>query len=209
MPPAPTRLAVPITTAQKTIISWSPVSNLVGVTGYSVERCAGVACYTFVPVATPSNTTYTDENLAASTTYRYRVQAIDAIGRRSPYSAEFQVTTARDSAIVTATSSALTAPIAAAVSPASAPVAASTVTVSGPLFIGQKSARVCALQTFLSQYSQFYPDKLVTCFYGPLTTKAVAAFQKYFDIVSYGDAASTGLGLAGPRTRAKMNSLRE
>src|SRR5439155_493520 len=52
----------------------------VGVTGYRVERCAGVECSAFTQVAAAPGTSYSDTGLAPSTTYFYRVRAVDAAG---------------------------------------------------------------------------------------------------------------------------------
>lgn len=63
---------------------------------------------------------------------------------------------------------------------------------------------VSALQNFLKQFPDVYPDGLVTGFFGPLTEKAVQEYQKKMDIVMSGDPESTGFGFVGPATRAKM-----
>ena len=55
-------------------------------TGYRVERCQGAACTNFVEVAQASGTTFNDTGLAAGTTYRYRVRAVDAASNLGPYS---------------------------------------------------------------------------------------------------------------------------
>jgi hypothetical protein len=43
-----------------------------------------------------------------------------------------------------------------------------------------------------------------TDYFGALTRKAVQKFQAKYGIISSGDEASTGYGLAGPKTRAKL-----
>ena len=52
--------------------------GLVGVTGYSVETCSGAGCSNFVQIATPTDTTFNNTGLTASTSYSYRVRATDA-----------------------------------------------------------------------------------------------------------------------------------
>ena len=52
----------------------------VGVTGYRVERCTGAGCTTFAQIATPTGTSFSDTGLTASTSYSYRVRAVDAAG---------------------------------------------------------------------------------------------------------------------------------
>ncbi|MEQ1792418.1 MAG: LamG-like jellyroll fold domain-containing protein, partial [Nitrospiraceae bacterium] len=59
-------------------LSWAPATDNVGVTGYRVERCQGVSCVTFVQIATPTGTAFGDTGLTATTSYRYRVTAVDA-----------------------------------------------------------------------------------------------------------------------------------
>src|SRR6185295_7811264 len=59
-------------------LSWTAATDNVGVAGYRVERCQGVGCITFVQIATPAGTTFGDTGLAASTTYSYRMKAVDA-----------------------------------------------------------------------------------------------------------------------------------
>ena len=59
-------------------LNWTAATDNVGVTGYRVERCQGIGCTTFAQIAAPSTTSYSDAGLTASTTYRYRVKAVDA-----------------------------------------------------------------------------------------------------------------------------------
>src|SRR6185312_17165440 len=58
-----------------------------------VERCTGASCTTFAEVGTPSGTTFNDTGLTASTTYRYRVRAQDAVPNFSAYSSIVNATT--------------------------------------------------------------------------------------------------------------------
>ena len=67
-------------------VSWDPATDDRSVTGYRVERCQGTGCLTFVQIATPPETSYSNTGLAASTTYRYRARAVDAAGNLGPYS---------------------------------------------------------------------------------------------------------------------------
>ena len=43
-----------------------------------MERCQGAGCTSFAQIATPAGTTFGDTGLTASTSYRYRVKAVDA-----------------------------------------------------------------------------------------------------------------------------------
>ncbi len=73
-------------------LSWNPSTDNVGVTGYLLERCTGASCTNFAQIATPSVTSYSDSGVVAGTTYRYRVQARDAAGNLSGYSAIAEAT---------------------------------------------------------------------------------------------------------------------
>jgi len=46
-----------------------------------------------------------------------------------------------------------------------------------------------------------------TGYYGAITQKAVETFQTKYNLISSGSPSTTGYGLAGPGTRAKLNSL--
>ena len=95
-------------------LSWTASTDNVGVTGYRVERCQGAGCTTFAQVGTPTATSFGDTGLSASTTYRYRVRAVDAAGNLSAYSA---IATATTQAVADTTPpSAPTNPTASAVS---------------------------------------------------------------------------------------------
>jgi chitodextrinase len=64
-------------------VSWTAATDNIGVTGYRVERCQGAGCSSFVPIATPAGTTFGDTGLTASTSYSYRVRAVDGAGNLS------------------------------------------------------------------------------------------------------------------------------
>ena len=74
-------------------LAWTAATDDVGVAGYRVERCQGTGCTGFGEIASPTGTTYGDTAVAASTTYRYRVRAVDAAGNVSPYSNAAEATT--------------------------------------------------------------------------------------------------------------------
>ena len=73
-----TGLTATAVSATQITLSWTAATDNVGVIGYRVERCQGAGCTTFVPIATPAGTTFGDTGLTASTSYRYRVKAVDA-----------------------------------------------------------------------------------------------------------------------------------
>ena len=67
-------------------LSWTASTDDVGVTGYVLQRCQGAGCGTWVTIATPTGTTFSDTGLTPSTTYRYWVRATDAAGNLSGWS---------------------------------------------------------------------------------------------------------------------------
>jgi chitodextrinase len=82
-PTAPTNLASIAASSSQIDLSWTASTDNVGVTGYKVERCQGVACSNFAQIATPATTTYDDTGLTPFTSYSYRVRATDAAGNLS------------------------------------------------------------------------------------------------------------------------------
>jgi chitodextrinase len=68
-------------------LAWSASSDDKGVVGYQIERCSGASCASFVQVsATTGATSLSDSGLSASTSYSYRIRAVDAAGNLSAYS---------------------------------------------------------------------------------------------------------------------------
>jgi hypothetical protein len=60
-----------------------------------VERCQGSGCSSWAEIAQPTGTTYSDLGRSASTSYSYRVRAVDAAGNLGPYSATASAKTKR------------------------------------------------------------------------------------------------------------------
>ncbi len=73
--------------------------------------------------------------------------------------------------------------------------------------VGATGSHVTNIQAYLASNPSFYPQGLVTGYYGSLTLAAVQRFQAFYGIVSSGTPASTGYGRVGPSTMAKMNAL--
>jgi hypothetical protein len=73
-------------------LSWS--DNASDETGFEIERCQGAACSNFANIAqvAADAVSYSDSGLSASTTYQYRVRAINA-GGASGYSNTASATT--------------------------------------------------------------------------------------------------------------------
>ena len=85
VPSAPGTLTATAAGSTAVNLSWGAATDNVGVTGYRVERCQGAGCSNFAQIATPAGTTYTDTGLSPSTTYSYRVRAVDPTGNLGPY----------------------------------------------------------------------------------------------------------------------------
>ncbi len=78
-PTAPTGLIVTPVSASQVNLSWTASMDNIGVIGYRVERNT-------MEIGMTSSLSFSDTGLTASTTYAYRVRAIDAAGNLSPYS---------------------------------------------------------------------------------------------------------------------------
>lgn len=79
-PSAPTGLTATATAAPSVLLGWTDTAS--NESGFTIERCTGAACTTFAQIGTvgPNVVTFTDASVAPSTTYRYRVQAWNAVG---------------------------------------------------------------------------------------------------------------------------------
>ena len=85
-PSTPSALTATVLSPTQINLSWTASTDNVGVTGYRVERCQGFSCTTFAQIATPTTTTFSDTALNPSTSYSYRLRAVDAAGNVSAYS---------------------------------------------------------------------------------------------------------------------------
>jgi YD repeat-containing protein len=86
-PTIPAGLAATVVSSSQMNLSWSPSSDNVGVTAYQLQSCAGSGCTAFALLATiTSGTAYSNTGLQSSTSYSYKVQALDAAGNQSGYS---------------------------------------------------------------------------------------------------------------------------
>lgn len=72
---------------------------------------------------------------------------------------------------------------------------------------GSRGTNVVNIQTYLASNPSFYPQGLITGYFGSLTRAAVQRFQAFYGIVSSGSPSTTGYGRVGPVTMAKMNQL--
>lgn len=80
-------------------------------------------------------------------------------------------------------------------------------TLTKSLFFGSRGAEVFELQKFLAADHEIYPEGIVSGFFGSLTEKAVKRFQAKYGVVSGGAPLSTGYGVVGPKTRAKVTAI--
>ncbi len=80
LPDAPGTLSATTISSTEIGLAWSDGGPFE--TGYVIERCQGGACTDFAPIDTvPANiVSFNDVGLSANATYRYRVQAINAVG---------------------------------------------------------------------------------------------------------------------------------
>jgi fibronectin type 3 domain-containing protein len=85
-PTAPSGLVLSVASSSQIKLAWTAATDDFAVTGYIVERCAGVGCTAFAPIGTPTTTSFGDTGLAPAVTYSYRVRATDAAGNLGPYS---------------------------------------------------------------------------------------------------------------------------
>ena len=85
-PSAPTNLAATANSSTEIDLTWGASTSGAGIAGYRVERCQGTGCGSFAEIASPSGTSYNDVALAPTTSYSYRVRAIDTAGKLGPYS---------------------------------------------------------------------------------------------------------------------------
>jgi len=92
-PSIPTAPAASVIGSTQIDLSWAPSTDNAGVSGYRVERCQGAGCSSFVQIAAPTGTSYSNTGLAGGTSYSYRVRATDAAGNLSGYSTVATATT--------------------------------------------------------------------------------------------------------------------
>ena len=92
-PTAPTDLTATATSSSQINLSWTAATDNVGVTGYRVERCQGAGCSNFAQIAHHELDLFSDSGLSASTSYSYRVRAVDAASNLGPYSNTATATT--------------------------------------------------------------------------------------------------------------------
>ncbi len=87
VPSLPGNLSATAVSASQISLSWTASAETGGtISAYSVERCQGDGCSNFSQIGTAATTAFSDTKLTSSTSYTYRVRAVDAFGNMSPYS---------------------------------------------------------------------------------------------------------------------------
>ena len=92
-PSQPGTPSVSALSASEIDLNWGAATDNVGVTGYRIERCNGAGCTSFAQIATATGASYNDTSVLASTSYTYRVRAVDAAGNLGAYSSTVTVST--------------------------------------------------------------------------------------------------------------------
>ena len=78
--------------------------------------------------------------------------------------------------------------------------------LSYPLFLGMSGPTVNALQMLLANYPDYYPEALITGYFGSLTQQAIGRIQESFNIVGPQDY---GYGYVGPKTYSILQELKK
>jgi endo-1,4-beta-xylanase len=92
-PSVPAGLTVSGTTSTSISLTWTASTDNVGVTSYQILRAPGASGGSFAQVGTSTTTSFSNGGLAASTTFRYQVRAVDAAGNASAVSTTVTATT--------------------------------------------------------------------------------------------------------------------
>ncbi|MFN0098938.1 MAG: fibronectin type III domain-containing protein [Gemmatimonadaceae bacterium] len=106
LPAIPTDLRGALVTVNRVDLFWTDAAT--DELGVTIERCVGTTCTDFAPIdtAAANATTFADVTALATTTYRYRIRAFNAVGN-SDYSSIVRVTTAVPDAPAAVTAAAL------------------------------------------------------------------------------------------------------
>ena len=87
IPSLPGNLTATAASTTQMNLAWVPSTETGGTVGsYLVQRCQGAGCTNFAQIGTSATATYSDTNLSATTSYRYRVQASDTAANLGPFS---------------------------------------------------------------------------------------------------------------------------
>jgi fibronectin type 3 domain-containing protein len=92
-PTAPSNLAAAANRQGPIDLTWTASTSGIGIADYLVQRCQGSGCTNFTQIATSTGTSYIDSSVSSTTTYTYRVEAVDTAGNLSAFSNTATVTT--------------------------------------------------------------------------------------------------------------------
>jgi fibronectin type 3 domain-containing protein len=92
-PSTPAGLGTTVVSPTQIDLAWTASTDNIAVTGYQIDRCTGAGCTTFAQIGTSPTPSFSNTGLTASTTYRYRVRAVDGAGNPSANSAIVTATT--------------------------------------------------------------------------------------------------------------------
>jgi hypothetical protein len=107
IPAAPSALNCAVASSTQVKLNW--IDNASNETAQYLERCTGVSCSIFAPLATVDTdiTTYTDNEAAANTSYTYRVRAHGIAGDSANSNTDTAITPPSVTATIPAAPSAL------------------------------------------------------------------------------------------------------
>ncbi|MGH9400497.1 MAG: fibronectin type III domain-containing protein [Terriglobia bacterium] len=94
IPSLPGNLTATAASSTQVNLSWIAAAETGGtVSSYLVDRCQGAGCTSFTQIGSSAATTFGDTTATGSTSYSYRVRAMDAASHFSPYSNVASATT--------------------------------------------------------------------------------------------------------------------
>jgi YD repeat-containing protein len=85
-PTAPTNLIATAISGTQIDLNWTASTDASGISEYRVERCTGPGCSSFAQIGTSASTAFNSGSLSPSTSYSYRVRAVDVASNVGPYS---------------------------------------------------------------------------------------------------------------------------
>lgn len=189
-------------------LSWTASTDNIAVAGYKIFRGG-------TQITTVSGTTYADTGLSPSTLYGYTVAAYDAAGNVSGQSLASSATTQAGTVTTTPTPILTPTPSSGgsyvAIPPASPVTPQTLFTFSTGLSIGSTHTEVKILQHFLN--IQGFPVSVSglgslwneTDYFGIKTSEALKKYQCRYNVICSGSPATTGWGILGPKTIARIN----
>lgn len=92
-PTNPTNLAAVAASGSAINLTWTASTDAAGISGYSIERCAGAGCSNFSLLSSTSSTSYSAVGLTSAASYSFRVRAYDPSSNYSGYSNVASATT--------------------------------------------------------------------------------------------------------------------